>query len=124
MINVKLCMMVLLIELYLFKPLSVTFMIFQVIAVVKMLYGCYMHLKVRAQYNLYDAVAYPREIINMFLVSQVSGLAKNFDIKIFSDMINVTNVKLGKMVLFIELYLFIPLLVTFTTLQAKLNSFN
>ena len=42
----------------------------------------------------------------MFLVGQVSGLG------IFLDTINEINVKLCMMVLFIELYLFIPFSVT------------
>ena len=40
-----------------------------------------------------------RTIINMFLVSQVSGLVENFNIWIFSDTMNVMNVKLFKVVL-------------------------
>ena len=38
----------------------------------------------------------------------------DFNFVIFSDSINVINVKLCIMVLFIELYLFVPLLVTLT----------
>ena len=48
----------------------------------------------------------------MFLTSQVSGLVKNFNIEIFSDMIPVINVKLCMMVLHIECYLVIVLSVT------------
>ena len=40
-----------------------------------------------------------------FLVGQVSGLVKNFDNGIFSDTINVINVKLSIVVLNIEVYL-------------------
>ena len=47
-----------------------------------------------------------REIIDMFLVGQVSGLVENFNIGIFSDTINGINVKLCMMVLNIELHLF------------------
>ena len=50
----------------------------------------------------------------MFLVGQVSGLFENFNIGIFSDIINVINVKLYIMVLFTELYLFMPPSVTLT----------
>ena len=50
----------------------------------------------------------------MFLVSQVSGLVKNRNIGIFSDTINVIDVKLYRMVLHIELDLFIPFSVTLT----------
>ena len=41
----------------------------------------------------------------MFMVGQVSGLAKNFNIWIFSDTINVIIVKLCMMLLCIEVYL-------------------
>ena len=44
----------------------------------------------------------------MFLVGQVSGLVENFNFRIYSDTMNVINVKLCTMVLLIELYLFIP----------------
>ena len=52
---------------------------------------------------------YSREMIHMFLVGQASGLFKNFNIGIFSDTINVINVKLCMGVLLIKLYPFIPL---------------
>ena len=55
---------------------------------------------------MYDCSACSREILYMFLVSQVSGLVEKFNIGIFSDTINVINVKLCMMVLHIELYLF------------------
>ena len=58
-----------------------------------------------------------REIIHMFLVGQVSGLVENFNIGIFSDTMNVTNVKLYMVVLHIELYLFIANSVTLTLFQ-------
>ena len=38
-----------------------------------------------------------RDIINMFLVGQMSGFVKNFNIGIFSDTINVLNVTLCMM---------------------------
>ena len=53
----------------------------------------------------------------MILVGQVSGLVKNFNIGIFSDTINVINVKLCVMVLLMELDLFIPLPETLTIFQ-------
>ena len=58
---------------------------------------------------------------NMFFISQVSGLVENFNIRIFSDTINVVNIKLCIMVLLIELYLFIPLSVTLTIFQGHRN---
>ena len=64
---------------------------------------------------------YLREIINMFMVSQVSGLVENFNIGIYSDTINVINVKLCMMILLTELYLFIPLSVTLTIFQGHSN---
>ena len=57
---------------------------------------------------------YSREIINLFFVGQVSVLVQNFDIGIYSDTINMINVKLCMMVPLIELYLFMPLSVTLT----------
>ena len=48
-----------------------------------------------------------------FFVSQVFGLVENFNIGIYSDTINVTNVKLCLMVLLIELYLFIQCVAKF-----------
>ena len=45
----------------------------------------------------------------MFLIRQVSGLVKNFNIGIYSYKINVINAKLCMMVLLVELYLFISL---------------
>ena len=72
-----------------------------------------------------DSGLYSREIINMFLVSEVSGLVRNFYIVIYADTINVINVKLCMKVLLkvllIEHCLFIRFSVTFT---AMLNSFN
>ena len=53
----------------------------------------------------------------MFLVSQATGLVENFFIGIFSYIIDAINVKLCMMVLLVELYLFIPLSVTFTIFQ-------
>ena len=52
---------------------------------------------------------FSRETVNMFLVSQVSGLVENFNMRVFSDTMNVINVKLCMMVLHTELYLFITL---------------
>ena len=73
------------------------------------------------QYDLSDSDVYSREIINMLLVGQVSGLVENFNIGIFSDTINMINVKLCFMVLLIELYLFIPLSMTLTIFQDHSN---
>ena len=53
----------------------------------------------------------------MVWVGQVSGLVKNFNTGIFSDTINVINVKLCMMVLHTELYLFITLSVILTLFQ-------
>ena len=50
----------------------------------------------------------------MFLVGQVPGLVENFNIGTYSDTINVMKVKLCMIALFIELYLFLPLSVTWT----------
>ena len=62
---------------------------------------------------------YSWEIINMFLDGQVSRHVKNFNIRIFSDTTNVINVKLCMMILFIKLFLFIPLSVTLTIFQRQ-----
>ena len=66
-----------------------------------------------------DSGVCSREIINMFLVGQVSGLVENFNIGIFSDTMNVIHVKLC----IIELYLFITLSMTFTLVQGH-SGFN
>ena len=59
-----------------------------------MLCSCYSHEKDGAQYDLCDSHVFAREIINIFLVGQVSGLVANINTGIFSDAINVINVKL------------------------------
>ena len=48
----------------------------------------------------------------------MSGLVEKFNIGIYSDTTKVINVKLCMMVLVIELYLFIPLLVTVTVFNS------
>ena len=53
-----------------------------------------------------------KEINRMFLVIQVSGFVKNFNIGIYSDTANMIYVKLCMAVLPIELYLSIQLSVT------------
>ena len=57
----------------------------------------------------------------MFLVGQVPWLVKNCNIGIYSDAVNVINVRLYRMVLIIELYLFVPLSVTLTIFQGHHN---
>ena len=54
----------------------------------------HIHWKDHAQYDLCDSGVNSREIINMFLVSWVSGLVENFNIGTFSDTMNVINAKL------------------------------
>ena len=57
----------------------------------------------------------------MFLVSQVSGHVRKFNIGIYSDTMNVINVKLCMMVPLTELYLFVPVSVTLTIFQGHSN---
>ena len=57
----------------------------------------------------------------MFLIGQVSGLVKNLNIWIFSDIINVINDILCMRVLHIELYRFLLLLLLFLTTFSDLN---
>ena len=64
---------------------------------------------------------YFKEIINMFLVGQVSGIVENFNTGIFPDTVNVINVKLCMTVVLIELYLFIPFSKIFTILTGYRN---
>ena len=64
---------------------------------------------------------YSREIIYMFFIGHVPGLVKNFNIGIYSDTINVMNVKLCMMALLIELCMFIPLSVTLAIFQGHSN---
>ena len=74
------------------------------------------------QHEMCDIGVCSREIIDMFLVSQqVSELVKHFNIWIFSDTINLINVKLCMMVLHIERYLFITLSVTLTVYQGHVS---
>ena len=62
-----------------------------------------------AQYDLFDSGVYSREIINMFFIGKVSRFVENLNIGIYSDAINVTNIKLCMMALLTELYLFMSL---------------
>ena len=55
----------------------------------------------------------------MFFVGIVSELVKNFNIRIFSDTINVINATFCMMVLYIKLYLLITLPVTLTLFQGR-----
>ena len=56
-----------------------------------MLYSSYIFYEDHAGYELCNSDVCSMEIIYMFLVSQVSGLIKNFNIGIFSDTINIHN---------------------------------
>ena len=69
-----------------------------------MLCSCYIPKKIMHNIICVTGV-YSREIISMFLVGQMSWHVKNFNIGIFSDTINVINVKLCMMILLMELYL-------------------
>ena len=60
-------------------------------------------LKDHARYDLCDSGVHSIERIKMFLVGNVSGLVQKVNLGIFLDTINVMNVKLCMMVLFIEL---------------------
>ena len=44
---------------------------------------------------------------------------KNFNITVFSDTINIINVKLGRMVVLTELFPFIPLSITLIVFQGN-----
>ena len=57
----------------------------------------------------------------MFLVGQASGLVENINNGIFSDTINVINVKLCMKVLHVKLYLLITLSVTLRLFQGHSN---
>ena len=57
----------------------------------------------------------------MFSIGQVSGLVENFNIRIYSDTINVIHVELCMMVLLYELYMFITLSVTLTIFESHSN---
>ena len=59
-----------------------------------------------------------RDIIYMFFISQVPGLVVNFNIRIYSDTMNMVNVKLCMVALLSELYLFIPHSVTLAIFQS------
>ena len=53
------------------------------------------------------------------MLGRVSICRKNFDVAIFSDTVNEVNVKLCMMVVFVELYPFIPLPVTLIVFQGQ-----
>ena len=65
-------------------------------------------------------------VTGVYLIGQVSGLVDNFNISIFCfvvlDTMNVINVKLCIVVLFIEHYLFMPLTLTLTLFQGHSNA--
>ena len=84
-----------------------------------MLYGHYVLEKDCAKYDLCGSVMYSREIT--VCVGQVSGLVKNFNTGIYTDTINVVNVKPCMMVLLMELYLFLAFSVTLTIYQGHSN---
>ena len=77
----------------------------------------YIYLEAHAQYELWDSGVCSKEVIYMFVVGCVPGLVGKFNIGIFSDTVNVINVKLCIAVLHIEHYLCITLSVTFTFYQ-------
>ena len=54
-------------------------------------------------------------------VCQVSGIVENFNIGIYSDTVNIINVKPCMVVLLIERYLFISLSVNLTIFQGHSN---
>ena len=66
-----------------------------------------------------NSCVFSRKIIYLCLVSHVSGLVENFNIGIFSDTINVIDVKhcIKVLLLHIELYLFTTLTVIHYTLM-------
>ena len=67
------------------------------------------------------SLVYSRQVNNRIFSSQVCGLVENLNISIYSDTVNVINVKLCMMALLIELYLFIPLSLTLTIFQGHSN---
>ena len=81
------------------------------------MYGCYIRInnkqtkieKGLAQYDFFCVTdGYAREMINMFLISQVSWLVEKLEPGFFSDTINVIDVKLCMVVLLIGHYLLTP----------------
>ena len=74
-------------------------------------------LKDHAQYDLFEFSVYSTEIGYMFFGQSSVWLVENFQIGIFSDTINATNVKLCMILLLIDLCLFIPLSITLTIFE-------
>ena len=72
-----------------------------------------------AQYYVFDLHVFKGD--QRCLVSQVSGLGKNFNLGLFTYTINMINIKLCMMVLLIEFNLFISLSVTLTIFQGHRN---
>ena len=58
-------------------------------------------------------------MISVRPAGQVFVCGKNFNVAIFSDTINMINVKICMVVIFIELYPFKPLLVTLTISRSQ-----
>ena len=74
--------------------------------VIRLLHTLKKKKKKYAQNILFDSGVYSREIMNMFFVGPVSWLVEIFNTGIYSDTINVINVKLRMMAQLIELCLF------------------
>ena len=70
---------------------------------------------------IYVTGVYSVEITQMFWLVKCLSLSKTLTTGIFSDNMNVINVKLCMMILLIELYLFILLAVTMTISQGQSN---
>ena len=70
---------------------------------------------------IYVTGVYSVEITQMFWLVKCLSLSKTLTTWIFSDNMNVINVKLCMMILLIELYLFILLAVTLTISQGQSN---
>ena len=101
-INVDFCIIVVLIELCLFVPQSVTFILFQ------------GHNSVRQFLTRMKNVYI---MISVRPACRLSVCGKHFNVAIFSDTINLITVKLHIMVVLIELYRFIPLSMPLIVLQ-------
>ena len=78
-------------------------------------------LKNDPQYNLEESEVFSRAKISIFFVGQVSRLEENVNIGIYSDTINVINVKLCVWIQLTELYLFMPPSMTLTIFQGHSN---
>ena len=115
MINVKLCMMVVLVEFYLFIPLLVTWIVFQSHSGVKQ-FNWTFHLLIRFSWNFVRLLIKSGRswIYHYFWFShmlkgdncQIFSFERNFSIAFFSDTVKTRSFRLCMMIILFGVYIF------------------